>query len=617
METRVLKNVGRILAMISAGIMLPVAMFSQAPPAAQGASSNDMPSRFDAFVGFSYLAPKGTVQVPQANGTVVPFNYDAVNVGGLLSGAYYFNRFVGVQAEYGIHEWGEQNNFSNSNIGTEGNDDGFQTVGGGLIMRFPDGNITPFVHGLVGAALVDGPDHEPYKWGPDLTVGGGMDYETPLFNHRLAIRLFQADYEYMHADWGPTTPTAFGGRANINAARLSAGIVIHAGSIAPPTPITLACSASPESVYPGDPVTLTATAGNLDPKDHVVYSWSGAGASGSDATEKLDTSSLAPGEYTVTCNVKEGKPGKEGLKPWETATGTAGITVKAFEPPTISCSASPSTINPGDKSTITAQGVSPQNRPLTYSYSAPSGTVNGSGTSATYDSTGAAPGDVSIACNVSDDKGHSATASAMVTIATPPPPPAPQPTPEQIQLEARLALHSIFFPTDRPRIDNPEGGLVASQKGTLTTLATDFKRYLELKPDARLTLTGHTDVRASVEYNQALSERRVATTKQFLVSLGVPESSIETRGLGKEQQLTTDQVKALVNQNPDLTAAERTKVLHNLNVIVLAQNRRVDVSLNSTGQQSVQLYPFNATDALTLISTKAPTPKKAAEKKAK
>jgi outer membrane protein OmpA-like peptidoglycan-associated protein len=617
METRVLKNVGRILAMISAGIMLPVAMFSQAAPAAQGSSSNDMPSRFDVFVGYSYLAPKGTVQVPQANGTAVPFNYDAVNVGGLLSGAYYFNRFVGVQAEYGIHEWGEQDNFSNSNIGTEGNDDGFQTIGGGLIMRFPDGNITPFVHGLVGAAYVDGPDHEAAKWGPDLTVGGGMDYETPLFNHHLAIRLFQADYEYMHADWGPTTPPAFGGRANINAARLSAGLVFHVGSIAPPTPVTLACSASPESVYPGDPVTLTATAGNLDPKDHVVYSWSGAGASGSDSTTKLDTSSLAPGEYTVTCNVKEGKPGKEGLKPWETATGTAGITVKAFEPPTISCSASPSTINPGDKSTITAQGVSPQNRPLTYSYSAPSGTVSGSGTSATYDSTGASPGDVSVACNVADDKGHSATATAMVTIATPPPPPAPEPTPEQIQLEARLALHSIFFPTDRPRIDNPEGGLVESQKGTLRTLATDFKRYLELKPGARLTLSGHTDVRGSVEYNQALSERRVATTKQFLISQGVPESSIETRGLGKEQELTTDQVKALINQNPDLSAAERTKVLHNLNVIVLAQNRRVDVSLNTTGQQSVQLYPFNATDALTLISTKAPTPKKAAEKKAK
>jgi outer membrane protein OmpA-like peptidoglycan-associated protein len=612
METRVLKNMGRIFALVSVGMMLPVAMLGQSAPSARGASNN-MPSRWDIFAGYSYLAPKGTVQVPQPNGTVAPFNYDAVNVGGIFSGAYYFNRFVGVQAEYAVHEWGSPQ--PGTNIGTHGNDDGFQTIGGGLIMRFPDGNITPFVHALVAAAFVDGPDHESTKLGPDLTMGGGMDYETPWLNHHLAIRLFQADYEYMHADWGQTLS---GGRANINAARLSAGIVLHVGSIAPPMPVTLACSASPETVFPGDPVTLTATAGNLNPKDHVIYSWSGAGASGSDTTVKLDTNSLAPGEYTVTCNVKEGKPGKEGLKPWETATGTAGITVKAFEPPTVSCSASPSTINPGDKSTITAAGVSPQNRPLTYSYSAPSGIISGTGTSATYDSTGASPGEIPITCNVSDDKDHSATASAMITIAAPPPPPAPQPTPEQVQLEARLALHSIFFPTDRPRIDNPDGGLVASQKGTLTTLATDFKRYLELKPGARLTLSGHTDARGSVEYNQALSERRVASTKQFLISLGVPEASIETRGLGKEQQLTTDQVKALVAQNPDLSAAERTKVLHNLNVIVLAQNRRVDVSLNSTGQQSVQLYPFNATDAMTLISVKAPAPsKKAAEKKAK
>jgi outer membrane protein OmpA-like peptidoglycan-associated protein len=613
METRVLKIVGRILALISAGIMLPIAMFSQAAPAARGSSSNDNPSRSDIFLGYSYLAPKGTVQVPQGNGTIAPFSYDAVNVGGILSGAYYFNRFVGIQAEYAEHEWGGPENFTN--IGSKGNDDGFQTISGGLIMRFPDGNITPFVHALVGGASVDGPDHEYNKWGPGLTAGGGMDYETPLFNHHLAIRLFQADYEYMHADWGPVV---LGGRANINAARLSAGVVFHAGSIAPPAPITLACTASPETIFPGDPVTLTVSPGGLDPKDHVIYTWSGTGVTGHDTNPKIDTSALPPGEYTVTGTVKEGKAGKEGLKPWETATCSAGITVKAFEPPTISCSASPSTINPGDKSVITAQGVSPQNRPLTYSYSAPSGTISGTGTSAKYDSTGASPGEVSIACNVSDDKAHSATASAMVTIVAPPPPPPPAPTPEQIQLEARLALHSIFFPTDRPRIDNPEGGLVASQKGTLTTLATDFKRYLELKPGARLTLSGHTDVRGSVEYNQALSERRVATTKQFLISLGVPESSIETRGLGKEQELSVDQVKALVAQNPDLTAADRTRVLRNLNVIVLAQNRRVDVSLNSTGQQSVQLYPFNATDALTLISTKAPTPsKKAAEKKTK
>ena len=107
--------------------------------------------------------------------------------------------------------------------------------------------------------------------------------------------------------------------------------------------------------------------------------------------------------------MKEGKPGKEGMKPWETATCTAGLTVKAFEPPTISCSVSPSTIKPGDTATVTSVGMSPQNRPLTYSYSASAGTVSGSGTTAAYSSAGAPTGAVGITCNVSDDKGHSAS----------------------------------------------------------------------------------------------------------------------------------------------------------------------------------------------------------------
>ena len=38
-----------------------------------------------------------------------------------------------------------------------------------------------------------------------LTAGGGMDYETPWFDHHLAIRIFQADYEYMHINWGPVS----------------------------------------------------------------------------------------------------------------------------------------------------------------------------------------------------------------------------------------------------------------------------------------------------------------------------------------------------------------------------------------------------------------------------
>ncbi|MGH7442463.1 MAG: hypothetical protein ACREKE_07320, partial [bacterium] len=285
-------------------------------------------------MGYSYLAPNGTVQVPQPNGVIVPFSYNAVNLGGLFSGAYFFNNYIGLQGEFGEHEWGKAN--PPSNIGTEGNDDGFLTLAGGLIARLPAGDITPFVHALVGTAQVEGPDFNRATWGPALTAGGGWDYETPFLNHHLAIRLIQADYEYMHADFGQQI---YGGRANINAVRLSAGLVFHVGSIAPPAPVTLAISANPQSVFPGEPVTATATAGNLNPKLNVIYSWSGQGATGNGTTATVATDSLAPGSYTVQGTVKEGKKGKEGLKPWETASSSASFTVKAFEPPTISCSA--------------------------------------------------------------------------------------------------------------------------------------------------------------------------------------------------------------------------------------------------------------------------------------
>jgi hypothetical protein len=76
-------------------------------------------------------------------------------------------------------------------------------------------------------------------------------------------------------------------------------------------------------------------------------------------------------------------------------------------------------------------------------------------------------------------------------------------------------------------------------------------------------------------------------------------------------------VKELVSQNPDLNEEERAKVLKELNVIVLAQNRRVDVTLSSTGQQSVKLYPFNAADSMTLLELKSPAPKKRAAAKKK
>ena len=603
MYSRSIQSLSRALA-VALVALIPVALSAQS---SGKSSSGHNPSRWDIFAGYSYLAPKGSVTTPVAPSGTLTGSYKAINVGGLFSGAYFFNKFAGVQVEYGFHEWGTENP-NGGYVGTRGNNDGFQTVAGGLIGRFPADNITPFVHALVGGADVTGPTSQGPKWGPQLTVGGGMDYELPFFNHRFAFRLFQADFQYTHANFGPTYP---GGRANINAARLSTGLVIHAGSQVPPPPVTLACSASPTSVFPGEPITVTATAGSLDPKLNTIYSWSGSGASGTGTTTTIQTTSLEPGNYSVKGDVKEGKSGKEGLKPGQAADCSASFTVKAFEPPTISCSVTPTTIKPGDSATVNCTGMSPQNRPLTYSYTTTAGTVTGSGTTAQYSSAGAPPGAVGITGKVADDKGHTASSDTSLTVEAPPPPPPPAPSPQQLQLESRLALHSVFFPTDLPRTTNPSGGLVQSQEGTLTTLASDFKQYLQFKPDAKLLLIGHADARGSSEYNKALSDRRVTRTKQYLVEQGVPDSNIQTQALGKEENLSADQVKQLVDQSTELTAAEREKFTKNLTTIVWAQNRRVDIVLSTTGQQSVRLYPFNAADSLTLINAKAPARNKA------
>jgi hypothetical protein len=598
MSSRVSKSFSRVLALAIVAFV-PVALAAQeaAQPAAKSAPE-DSATKWDIFAGYSYIAPHGTIAVPLPGGVYQPTPYSAITPGAIVSVARYFNRYAGIEGVGDVHL---ENESQNPWVTSKDNMSGGSL---GLIFRYPTADITPFVHALVGGELVGGPYWESDTWGAVLTAGGGMDYHTPLFNHHLSIRIFQADYQYSHENFGAGYN---GGRANINAARLSAGIVIGLGSFTPPPPVTLSCSASPASIFPGDPVTVTATAGDLNPKLTAVYTWTGNGVTGSGTTATVATGSLAAGSYTVKGEVKEGP------KPGQTADCSASFAVKAYEPPTISCSASPSTLNPGDSSTVTAVGVSPQNRPLTYGYSASAGTITGSGTTASFSSTGAPSGAVNIACNVTDDKGQTATGSTSITIAAPPPPPGP--TPEQVRLEARLALHSVFFPTALPRAEHPEGGLVESQERTLTSLATDFKSYLQIKPDAHLTLTGHADVRGTDEYNQKLSERRVARTKQFLVEQGVPAGSIDTAAVGKDKELTTDEVKTLVSENPDLSEVERARVLKKLNVIVLAQNRRVDITLSSTGQQSVRLYPFNAADSMTLLDLKSPTPKRKTEVK--
>lgn len=266
----------------------------------------------------------------------------------------------------------------------------------------------------------------------------------------------------------------------------------------------------------------------------------------------------------------------------------------------------------GGTSTISSIASSLDNRRLTYSYATSAGSITGNTATAKLDSTGAQPGTITVTCTVTDDSNPPLTASfiAAVIVQAPAQPPAVEvqaPTPAMIAIEKRLALHSVYFGTAKPTPENPDGGLAASQEKTLATLASDFQTYLQSKPDAHLTLEGHADPRGSAEYNQALSERRVERIKRFLVEKGIPAESIQTEAFGKQQNLTDAQVRSAVERNPELSTEERQRLFDHLNTIILASNRRVDITLNIPGQksqESVREYPFNAADSLTLLDTR-------------
>src|SRR5262249_4429582 len=111
-------------------------------------------------------------------------------------------------------------------------------------------------------------------------------------------------------------------------------------------------------------------------------------------------------------------------------------------------------------------------------------------------------------------------------------------------------------------------------------------------------------------YNQKLSERRVERTKSYLIEQGVPADRIDTEALGEEQPLSAAEIKQLAESDQTLTADQRARISKNAKVVALAQSRRVDVSLSTTGQTSQRQYPFNAEDVLNLISPRSAAPAK-------
>jgi peptidoglycan-associated lipoprotein len=82
----------------------------------------------------------------------------------------------------------------------------------------------------------------------------------------------------------------------------------------------------------------------------------------------------------------------------------------------------------------------------------------------------------------------------------------------------------ILFDTDRFNIDSLDAAALRTQA-----------EYLLQYSNSRATVEGHADERGTRDYNLALGERRANAAKNYLVSLGVPESRLRTVSYGEER----------------------------------------------------------------------------------
>jgi outer membrane protein OmpA-like peptidoglycan-associated protein len=77
-------------------------------------------------------------------------------------------------------------------------------------------------------------------------------------------------------------------------------------------------------------------------------------------------------------------------------------------------------------------------------------------------------------------------------------------------------------------------------RGDASTNLSELGNSLEKYPGSQLLIVGHTDSVGRDEYNQDLSERRARSAADYLVSRGVEASRIDTRGLGENEPVATN-----------------------------------------------------------------------------
>jgi peptidoglycan-associated lipoprotein len=135
------------------------------------------------------------------------------------------------------------------------------------------------------------------------------------------------------------------------------------------------------------------------------------------------------------------------------------------------------------------------------------------------------------------------------------PPEAPQqaarntdsnrPMPESVRrtLNERLAhLSDALFDYDKASIRDDARRALDEDVKVIRDILADY-------PSQKLIIEGHCDERGSEEYNMALGDRRAAASKEFLSSMGIPQTQLTVISYGKGKPVCTEKTEECWQKN--------------------------------------------------------------------
>jgi peptidoglycan-associated lipoprotein len=123
----------------------------------------------------------------------------------------------------------------------------------------------------------------------------------------------------------------------------------------------------------------------------------------------------------------------------------------------------------------------------------------------------------------------------------------PPPAPTEAELFARMSLDELNAqrPLEDVYFDYDKADLSDRARASLQKNSEWMKKWTSTS----VRVEGHADSRGTSEYNLALGERRAASVRDYLVSLGVAQNRLTIVSLGEEQPTCTDETETCWAQN--------------------------------------------------------------------